>query len=308
MRRRRCLRFGFTLIELLVVIAVIAVLIALLLPAVQAAREAARRSQCINNLMQVGIALKNYETAFEALPSGVVNQTGPITNTPTGYGFGWIAQVLPYLDQRATHRNLNFQVGVYAPANDTTRSVLINVLLCPSAPGATRMDPVDGQSSASDQPGLTNYAAVYSDAEVPIDLKNNGVFYLNSRTRYDDLEDGSSQTLFVGEKPTSGAEMGWASGSLATLRNTGWTINGKPITPTMLAGNALGGPGSNPSPAPGAPSEPGVVGGFASRHPGGANFALGDGSVKFLKNSISVVVYARLANRADGNLVSDDAY
>ena len=312
MHRRSRLRSGFTLIELLVVIAIISVLIALLLPAVQAAREAARRCQCINNMMQVGIALKNYETAFEALPSGVVNETGPITNRPTGYGFGWMTQILPYLDQRATHRNLNFNVGVYSPANSTTRLVLNNVFLCPSATGPVRMDPVDGQTLASDMPALTSYAAVYHDAEVPIDFKNHGVFYLNSRTRYEDLEDGSTQTLFVGEKICSGTELGWASGSTATLRNAGWLINGNFIAPAGLSG-----PGGNPAspPAPTSPAPPSsagpapeAVGGFASRHPGGSNFAFGDGSVRFLKNTISPVVYARLANRADGNLISDDSY
>ena len=315
MHRRRCSPSGFTLIELLVVIAIIAVLIALLLPAVQAAREAARRCQCVNNLMQVSIALKNYDSAFESLPSGVVDAVGPITNTPTGYGFNWITQVLPYLDQRATHRNLNFHVGVYAPENSTTRSILINVLLCPSATGPLRMDPIDAQTLSENMPGLTNYATVYSDAEVPIDNRNNGVFYRNSRTRYDDLEDGSSQTLFIGEKFTAISELGWASGSSATLRNAGWAINGTIVTPAMVtnalnglsdlntARQATGGPGTV---VPGAPINP--VGGFASRHPGGANFGFGDGSVRFLKNTISVLVYARLANRSDGNLVSDDAF
>src|ERR1700754_2067028 len=91
---------AFTLIELLVVIAIIAILIALLLPAVQQAREAARRTQCKNNLMQLGIALHNYQMAFEPPPPGVVNSTGPVLNSPSGYHMGWIAQILPYIEQR----------------------------------------------------------------------------------------------------------------------------------------------------------------------------------------------------------------
>src|SRR5262245_65740468 len=89
-------RRGFTLIELLVVIAIIAVLIALLLPAVQSAREAARRAQCCNNLMQMGIAIVNYESSHERLPPGVVNSTGPVLDVPKGYHFGWMTQILPY--------------------------------------------------------------------------------------------------------------------------------------------------------------------------------------------------------------------
>ena len=316
MVRRRCLRFGFTLIELLVVIAIIAVLIALLLPAVQSAREAARRAQCVNNLMQIGIALKNYENAFESLPSGVVNPTGPIVNSPSGYHFGWFAQILPYLDQRAVSHHLNFHVGVYNAENSTVRSVIIKTLVCPSASGASRMDPVaGGPTSADDMPALTNYAACYHDSEAPIDTMNNGVFYLNSRTRYEDLEDGSSQTIFVGEKLTDGAEFGWASGTRSTLRNTGTGIN--TVRPPSTWSPATNPPGLDPG-APASPTKTTtvatseqpvpLVGGFNSRHPGGTNFAFGDGSVKFLKTSISPITYSRLANRADGNLISDQSY
>ena len=91
---------GFTLIELLVVIAIIAILIALLLPAVQQAREAARRTQCKNNLMQLGIAFHNYDMAFEMLPPGCVNSTGPIHNIPEGYHMSWTVQILPMMEQQ----------------------------------------------------------------------------------------------------------------------------------------------------------------------------------------------------------------
>ena len=304
MVRRPQIRPGFTLIELLVVMAIIAVLIALLLPAVQAAREAARRTQCVNNLMQLGLALKSYEAAFETLPSGAVNLTGPITGAPTGYGFGWITQVLPYIDQRPASNHLNFNVGVYAPENTTTRAVMINVLLCPSATGATRMNATLVPGTTDPTPALTNYAAVHNDTEAPIDVTNNGSFFLNSRVRYEDLEDGSSQTLSVGEKATTGAELGWASGTKASLRNTGWLINGGLVPPATAIPPTLGGPVPPPPAAPVFES----VGGFSSKHPGGANFAFGDGSVKFLRSSINATVFAYLANRADGNLLSADTY
>ncbi len=100
-------RGGFTMIELATVVAIIAVLIALLLPAVQSAREQARRTQCINNLIQIGVALWNYESTHEVLPPGVVNPTGPVDDRATGYHFGWITQILPYLEQRNLDHHLN---------------------------------------------------------------------------------------------------------------------------------------------------------------------------------------------------------
>ena len=121
-RRDQPARAAFTLIELLVVIAIIAVLIALLLPAVQSAREAARRAQCLNNLMQLGIALQNYESAHEMLPPGVVNPTGPILDQPKGYHFGWMAQVLPYCELRNVYNHFNFKIGLYEKPNFTTRA------------------------------------------------------------------------------------------------------------------------------------------------------------------------------------------
>src|SRR5262245_43020459 len=126
------LRHGFTLIELLVVIAIIAVLIALLLPAVQQAREAARRTQCKNNLMQVGLALLNYEMAGECLPPGTVAPNRPMRNEPVGYHVGWIVPLLPYLDQSNTYQHFDFSVGVHGPENKSAREVRVASLLCPS--------------------------------------------------------------------------------------------------------------------------------------------------------------------------------
>src|ERR1700693_4880192 len=106
------LRPAFTLIELLVVIAIIAILVALLLPAVQQAREAARRTQCKNNLVQIGLALLNYEMAHECLPSGSVDPNRPIRNEAKGYHMSWMVQLLPYLDQSNTFQHFDFSVGV----------------------------------------------------------------------------------------------------------------------------------------------------------------------------------------------------
>jgi len=307
---------GFTLIELLVVIAIIAVLIALLLPAVQAAREAGRRCQCINNLMQIGIAAKSYENSFESLPSGVVNPTGPIVDAPSGYHFNWISQLLPYLDARPVYRKFDFNTGVYAPQNGTARSIMLNVLMCPSGSLPFRMAPIGPNPSIGGNPALTSYAACYNDIEAPIDLKNTGVFFLNSRVRYEDIDDGSSNTIFFGEKLAEDTELGWASGTRSTLRNMGWMVNRKFKTTRLPSGAAttevddsIGpmttvGVGGQAGEAPKTP----LVGGFSSRHPGGANFGFGDGSVRFIKSTASAKILQLLGNRADGELLSADQF
>ena len=309
---------GFTLIELLVVIAIISVLIALLLPAVQASREAARRCQCVNNLMQIGIALKSYENSFESLPSGVVNPTGPIVDAPVGYHFGWIAQILPYLDARPLHRKLDFNVGVYAPENGSARAVMLKSLICPSSPGPFRMAPIGPTAPAWGDPALTSYAGCHNDIETPIDAKNNGVLFLNSHVRYEDIEDGSSNTIFVGEKALEVTQLGWASGTRSTLRNMGWLVNAKLLSGPPAAANVATADDLVEAAEGKAAAKPGVqgagdaprpiVGGFASNHPGGANFVLGDGAVRFVKNTINPRVLQFLANRADGELLGSDQF
>jgi prepilin-type N-terminal cleavage/methylation domain-containing protein/prepilin-type processing-associated H-X9-DG protein len=296
-------RAGFTLIELLVVIAIIAVLIALLLPAVQAAREAARRTQCINNLVQIGVAINNYESAFEMFPPGVVNPTGPIVNVPKGYHVSWMVQILPYMEQTNTFKKVDFSTGVYSPTNDTVRLHLIHVYLCPSDSG-----PRSTTSAAEN-----NYAACYNDVEAPIDVKNTGVFYLNSSTRYEQITDGSSNTFFVGEKLLASSDLGWMSGTRATLRNTdspptGGRFGGTPPPNFGTVIDADGNEQAAATPEPGQPDPRLLVGGFSSRHSGGSNFLFGDGSVKFIKGSIRAGVYKHLGNRSDGEMISADTY
>jgi prepilin-type N-terminal cleavage/methylation domain-containing protein/prepilin-type processing-associated H-X9-DG protein len=319
MNRLRRSPGGFTLIELLVVIAIIAVLVALLLPAVQAAREAARRVQCVNNLMQIGIAAKNYENAFESLPSGVVNPTGPIVDAPIGYHFNWITQLLPYLDSKPVYRRLDFNVDLYQPQNGTARAVMLSVLLCPSSSAPFRMGRTGPNPPIGGDPALTSYSGCHNDIDAPIDFKNTGVLFLNSRIRYEDIEDGTSNTIFFGEKLAEDTELGWASGTRATLRNMGVPLNWKPPQPLParpgLPDAENDGPVANPK--PGGRANPNgaieeakkpIVGGFASRHPGGANFGFGDGSVKYIKNSISPRILGLLGNRADGDLLGSDQF
>jgi|SRR5579864_9233404 len=276
MKPRTRERFGFTLIELLVVIAIIAVLVALLLPAVQTVREAARRARCMNNLMQLGLAIKSYESTHEMLPSGTVNQTGPIKNLAQGYHVSWMVQILPFVEQTNTFNHLNFLVGVYRPENASVRATTIRTFLCPSS-----------ALLASAGVAHSNYAGSHHDVEAPIAANNNGVLFLNSRIRFEDIPDGTANTIFVGEKRLSGTELGWISGTRSTLRNTGSPLNSTAMLPAKI-------------------KDP--VGGFGSAHPGGASFAFGDGSVRFMRNGIGSSAYQLLSNRDDGDMISDGGY
>ncbi|QDV48092.1 DUF1559 domain-containing protein [Gimesia fumaroli] len=294
---------GFTLIELLVVIAIIAILIALLLPAVQQAREAARRTQCKNNLLQLSLALQNYEMAFEVLPAGVYNPTGPIKNEAVGYHMGWLAGLMPFLDQQNMYRHIDFKQSVYAPVNQRVRSALIPVLRCPSDPNGSRTTSVTENNIEIYQ---TNYAACYNSVESPINVDNTGVMFLNSSISYDQITDGSSNTIFIGEQLFDKSDLGWMSGTRASLRNTG-SFNQD--LPKNMRGyyNASGNSAEDQDEAENKqPIDPLLkVSGFGSYHVGGANFAMGDGSVRFISENIDVELFEQLGNRADGKLIMD---
>jgi type II secretory pathway pseudopilin PulG len=273
---------AFTLVELLVVVGIIGVLVSLLLPAVNSAREAARRSQCQNNLMQLGIALHSYDSVHETLPPGAVNELDPVPDQPRGYGFGWLAQVLPYIEQANVFHHFNLQVGLYQPPNATTRTALVRSFLCPTDLGPAR---------DSGRVAMTSYVGVHHDVEAPIASDNHGVLFLNSRVRYEDVTDGTSQTLFVGEKLLGGPDLGWASGTRASLRNG-----------DMPAGAGAGGPTAAAS------GDPFYVGGFTSAHPGVFNFLVGDGAVRAVVKSIAPRVLERLTHRADGGPIDASTF
>ncbi len=279
---------GFTLIELLVVIAIIALLIALLLPAVQQAREAARRVQCKNNLSQLIVALHNYEMAFTMLPPGCVNQTGPIKNENKGYHASWLLQILPYIEQGNAFDKWEMTKSVYDEANKHISVHHFSVLNCPSN--------WDDPASPGQNRSRTTYAACHHHTEAPIDSDNTGVFYLNSSTLLKDIKDGTSNTIFLGEKYSYDDDLGWMSGTRATLRNTS-TVNDFSLKPDRTWGNKS-------KPALIDLKNPLTVGGFASHHNAGSHFAFGDGSVKFLSKSIDSGLFSNLGNRADGALVT----
>ncbi len=282
---------GFTLIELLVVIAIIAILVALLLPAVQQAREAARRTSCKNNLMQIGIAMVNYEHQWGTFPIGCVDEAGPVANERTGYKVGWMVRILPQLDEGNAYAKFDFDHGAFAPENKDVLEYTAGWMKCPSSAMAWYYDADEMKA------GYTNYAGVHHAQTGPIDSDNNGMLVLNKAFRARDVLDGLSYTLFVGEKIYGGTRLGWASGTRATLRNTGVPIN-------QLVSTAR----STGVPVHQGEWEPADLldtAGFESWHAGGAQFLLGDGSVRFISENIERVTYDRLGNREDGELVGD---
>jgi prepilin-type N-terminal cleavage/methylation domain-containing protein len=293
-------RGGFTLIELLVVIAIIAVLIALLLPAVQQAREAARRTQCKMQLMQITLALQSYHDAQGSLPCGSVNETGPIRNEAEGYHHSWYTGLLPYLDLTPVFARIDPTASIYGAENAEARGVVVPIFLCPTDPAA--------RTSVSGGAGLTNYAGVHHPYEAPIDTTNHGVLFLNSRVRFEDVPDGVSHVLFVGEIKRAAGDLGWASGTRGTLRNGGRPINrtpgGSPYynDPQLTALDVeLNSVRFDDSVSADARSDAALlVGGFGSHHTGGGQYALGDGSVRFLSENIDPETHYRLLDRADG--------
>jgi prepilin-type N-terminal cleavage/methylation domain-containing protein/prepilin-type processing-associated H-X9-DG protein len=268
---------GFTLVELLVVITIIAILLAMMLPAVMATHETSRRMTCLNNLFRIGVALNNYESAHTVLPPGTTDKQGPIHNVPQGYQMSWLVSILPYVDENIVLQNTDLSVGAYDAKNAKVRGIKIPVFVCPSAAPVRFKLPV------------SNYAGCQNDVETPINVDNRGVLFLNSHIGQIDVTDGVSHTIYVGEKLTNEKDLGWMSGTRATLRNTATVpATELPAVPIPAELNDL------------------WVGGFSSEHTSGSNFLFGDGRADTISNYIDPNVFQALGNRADGKIFDND--
>jgi prepilin-type N-terminal cleavage/methylation domain-containing protein/prepilin-type processing-associated H-X9-DG protein len=351
--RPRSAQRGFTLIELLVVIGIIAVLISMLLPAVQSAREAARRTQCINNLKQLGLAIQNYESSQGVLPPSLV-----LTGTGAGLQWfgGWSAhgRVLPFLEQGSVFNSINYAYDYAQPGNVTVSLLSLGVLLCPSEPNTSPFTvapdflslPSDGTTGM--QFGVVSYGWCVGDWYVwggfGTAVGNRAALGPNRSRRLGEFTDGLSQTLLAGEVKTYqkhlmpgalvnitspdsipdanadpytivpeyltcmavdvGGHTVWADGSVSeTGFTTAWTPN-KTI---------LGGPGRSIdmdiiSRDEGAGGPTFAAHTARSFHPDGVNALFGDGSVHFIKNSVSGQTWRALGTVRGGEVVSSEGY
>jgi prepilin-type N-terminal cleavage/methylation domain-containing protein/prepilin-type processing-associated H-X9-DG protein len=268
-------RSAFTLIELLVVIGIIALLVGLLLPAVQKVREAAQRSQCQNNLHQIGIACHSYHDANNGLPPGYTTTAAYPDTSP---GWGWAAYLLPYLEQGNLYSQLNFAQPVQ---NSPAIQTIVKVYLCPAdSPPATAFTVTGPTGGTITGAAPCSYAAsVGQDASEVDDPTGDGIFYRNSHTRFTDITDGTSQTTMLGDRAwtmTRGIWAGAPSGAITTpgLRNPWVNATGPPTALTLVHNNWINILSDSD----------GGLDDFSSNHTGGVNLLFADGSVHFLRD------------------------
>ena len=291
-------RRGFTLVELLVVIAIIAVLIGLLVPAVQKVRESANVVQCQNNLKQIGIALHAYHDRIGRFPPGYSDKNPiPMSDAAAdvGPGWGWAAFILNDVEQSAVFDKIDFNQNV--GVNNVCQTTLA-VYLCSS-------DQPLGVFTVAGTPvqvAHANYVAVNGVNETStFPGSNTGSFLRNSRFRTRDILDGLSNTLFIGERNGGHAKATWAGavpgGTVPAEKSPNPIADGESACVLVL------GHGSRDH----LPNDPSLFDAdiFTSRHAAGANFLLGDGSVRMINTSINGIVYENLLSRNDGNATGD---
>ncbi|MBB03062.1 MAG: prepilin-type cleavage/methylation domain-containing protein [Planctomyces sp.] len=351
-------RNGFTLIELLVVIAIIATLVSLLLPAVQQAREAARRSQCKNNLKQLGLAIHNYHDVHSTFPAGYYSY-GTSTGAAPGWaemdantwdaapGWAWGAMILPFLEQGALYDQLSIDAPCWAPVNAGLVESKLAMFLCPSATGGDDAFVVQdsagaplvkasgnqirfgrshyvashGQESCWGECGAdltgTVFTDIYNSTTTTVTIDGDvsrvadGPFYRNSKTRFRDVTDGTSNTIFLGEHSPVLSDKTWVG--VVPEANTHPKFsspeNGSDAAATLVLVHA--GPSGGELDITGNPIIHPInyptyhVGQMYSQHPGGGHVCLGDGSVRFISENISLLLFAELSSIGEGEVVGE---
>jgi prepilin-type N-terminal cleavage/methylation domain-containing protein len=313
-------RSGFTLVELLVVIAIIGILIALLLPAVQAAREAARRAQCTNHLKQLVLASHNYHDVYQKLPAGslILGRMHDYSNTR--YCTNWSISILPYLEQKPLYDKYDMRKMFYENPAEVLQAD-ITTFYCPSSPNAGKLEKPAANATlkfpnADQMYRLSSYKACSGRSGGPGAVyfgDNQSVFDANGNLKYPDwigmfptvgysklhyadfasVTDGLSNTLAIGEYTTRtniGRSPFWS------FTFGGYVVGGIGITSLSLMADfdrcmSLSG-NSN-----------GCYYAFGSEHPGGVNFALGDGGVRFVSTTVDMAILQAAATRAGGEAI-----
>jgi len=351
---RSLARRGFTLIELLVVIAIIAVLISLLLPAVQSAREAARRAQCINNLKQLALAAHNYIDSNNVLPQGIQWHYDP-NSTYYWTSGSFLVPLMQYTEQQPLFNAVNFNINMWNAPNTTISGAGISTLWCPSDGSISNLYVYPATSGAALDPvplpmHYSSYGANAGEWFTVTDPQSNanGLIFLSSHIGIAEIIDGTSNTFLMAERAhgkytngqngTPNDQQGWnwwTSGNYGdTMFCTMWPINPFTKMPQMAYNDGVNTPAGTMD-----GSADGWVTAASSFHPGGANFAFADGSVKFIKESIqtwnptltngmpigvtrqtaapydfliargtTIGVYQALSTRNGGEVISADAY
>ncbi|MEM9413170.1 MAG: DUF1559 domain-containing protein [Planctomycetota bacterium] len=326
---------AFTLVELLVVIAIIGILIGMLLPAIQSVREAARRSACLNNLKQLGLALHNYESAFEEFPSA---RQGPGMVIPSSVScfFGsssefqsWTIKLLPYLEQGNVSNLYDFNRAWFDNQFSNNWDVVKNqldVFQCPSVALSDRVDPFHVKDAAAGDYGTLSevdddtYLLVlgFNFTNLPNVAQREGLLAKYKANKIRDVRDGLSNTLFIGE--CAGQPEVWISdgkmtmqdfaeygddkvvnfqGTLAPQDGTGWADPDCSFKVNGASEDGLQKPGPKMINAIN-------VSEVYAFHPGGANFNFGDGSTRFVSEVVAPLTFCQLVTRSGGELVSGD--